>query len=293
MRRTRERTLVRERRGFALPIVMLLALVVGLTSSVMLTRHVAQVRLVQSQYESYQVQHGIRGLQEIVGNWFALNTRIGVEQYLDPDGLAATLYPGDGTKIEIRLFQASGRLLSNTSRVQSGLAIELEDANRRLERSVRRREERDLLTRPVGPAGISVVDADRRVLEAVIEAVTDGQGAIGLMSELDERIERNEDSPIGAQDLGRIITEQDFDPEVTQKLAALLSPVRRLWEMELRVLGTGVNITRGELARYRAYVSVPEEGSSISLPFLSWETVEPEQAATRERAQRQLQAGRR
>ena len=260
-------------RGFALPIVMLLAIVAGLTASVMLMRHAAQVRTVQRQLDSYQTQHGVRGIQEIVGMWVSLNAGRDMEDIVDPDGHALTIFPGDGTRIEIRIFQASGRLLDNLDRVGSELRPTLRDAARRLRDDVRRDTEYDRLTRAVGAPQIAVQHARDEVLEAVI-AATAGTGSVaGILGEIREGLDDADESSLTSNEIGRIITEQDLEPGPSAALARLLGVRDSLWELELRVVGTGINITAGEIARYRAMVTVPEAGTSMSIPFLSWQEI--------------------
>lgn len=260
-------------RGFALPIVMLLAIVAGLTASVMLMRHAAQVRTVQRQLDSYQTQHGVRGIQEIVGLWVSLNGGRDIEDITDPDGHVLTIFPGDGTKIEIRMFQASGRLLDNLDSVGSEMRQTLGDAVSRLRDDVRRDTEYEGLTRVVGAPQVAVQHAEDEVLEAVIAAAAGPGSVAGILGEIRERLEDSDESQITSNEIGQIITEQGLDPGPSAALARLLGARDSLWEMELSVVGTGINITAGEIARYRAMVTVPEAGTTMSIPFLSWQEI--------------------
>lgn len=269
------------RGGYALPLVLLLTIVAGLTASVMLTRHAAQVRTVERQITSYQTQHGVRGIQELVGTWVAMNAGRELEDLTDPDGLVLSIEPGDGTRIEIRMAQASGRLLTELDAVEPDIRLDLADAGERLRDRVRDDRRLRNLTREVGPPGIAIQHADETVLETVIAAAA-GPGAVPeILSSLQPLLDRalDDQSPITSNEIATEITRSDLEPAEAASLARLLGVRDNLWEMELRVIGVGINAAAGELARYRAMVTVPETSSSMSIPFLSWEDItgRPEQ----------------
>ncbi len=163
-------------RGFAFPLVMLLALVSGLVAAVLLERHSITSLAMARQINGYRQYHQSAGLRELVNRWMQ-SSRGRLQDSIMADGLAFRLrMPRSGT-IEVYFFDAQGMALSDYSGLGGRRREIVQDTAALLTNPPP-----DLagvvaadpgpLTRAHGPASISIRSAPPAVLEALCLAVT-------------------------------------------------------------------------------------------------------------------------
>lgn len=160
------------RRAFVMPIVMLLALIVGLLSSIILARAAQRSGVVRDQLEGYRASHRDRGVKELVGAWLmysASQDLVAMTGGGPAGGEAFTVRIGRDETVSVRIEPAQTRARINPIglNVSDGrLAREVEAILRERfgEAGLRQR------TRTVGPATIDAARAQDDVLEAFAQA---------------------------------------------------------------------------------------------------------------------------
>lgn len=118
------------RRGFALPMVILLALIGTLAVSMLLMSHASSHRATVRQVESYVDAHRAAGIQECILRW--LDTVRGkLNESIDSDGHAFTMnvQGSAGGTVKVFFRDAQGALLTETSAVSGRRREILDDAN--------------------------------------------------------------------------------------------------------------------------------------------------------------------
>jgi len=167
----RSRARTRLGRGFALPLVLIISLVVSTLIAVVLWRQTAQSLLVQKQIERYSGHHIAAGLKEVIGAWVSSVGNRPLHEAIEADGLALTLIPEAGVSVEVYFFEGQGTVLSDLG----GLTDESFRRARGILGALAREEPRRLgeLTRKYGPVAVSVNTAPEVVLRSAIT------GAIG------------------------------------------------------------------------------------------------------------------
>lgn len=272
----------RTSRGFVLPVVILLVVMVGAVSSIMLERHVARTKTVQRQLDAYQEHHGVRSLQAVVEAWRKSPTAQPrtVEDMLEDDGLAFTVDPGDNTRILVYLFRGQGTMLRRVGGISGD---DREPAMRAIEwlhNEVKNPSERALLVRDAGPMAVDVNTADPVVLRAIVRGVLgDGSEARAYEGRLiDARMGGQE---IRLQTLSNFATESGLDADQRTLVNKFLTVSPEVWRFRIDVRGTGVASGMGLVSRYGGLLHL---GSSTSTgtntfeeptPFLSWERLNP------------------
>lgn len=164
------------RRGFALPIVIVLALIVGIVAAVVLERQGAQRQIVARQLYGYQDTHFERGVREVVGQW--TDSLIGqpLEKMIAPDGHALDIQRPDGSLISIYLFDGQGTVLTELAGLSGTDAADAEGVLNEL-RSHHPGDIDPAIGRPVGPARVCAASAPGEVLEAVGAYAKGGKNA--------------------------------------------------------------------------------------------------------------------
>ena len=234
-------------RGFVMPIIILLMVVVGLTISLSLRRLSAQQLVVARQVSAYYEHHSGRGLQEAIGAWLRQQNGRELDEVLEPNtGKAMDIILSDGSVVSISLFDAQGTMLSDLSSVgvnqidEVGLSLQI------LSWTVGT-EEYMQYTRPFGPSGVSVHTAPEIVLRSIGESVAEGKGIrfaddIKLIRDSGERITR--------QMLVESATRAGVNSEQRAAILRRFSTDVQIWGVVVEVRG-GRGLSKGRLlARY-------------------------------------------
>jgi len=164
------------RRGFALPLVLLLALTAMLSIGLMLSRHSTSHLAVERQVSIYKDHHRHMGIQELIDRWSA-TTRGSVRDRLGDGGLAFELQLPTGARASVYLEDAQGTALND---LRSGAGRERRYARLLLADleqfpDAQTEEGKGRLFRPDGPARLSLHTASADVLESLARAVAPGR----------------------------------------------------------------------------------------------------------------------
>lgn len=271
-------------RGFVLPVVVLLILVVGLALGVAMARQGVQSNIVARQVTSYQEHHAGRGLQEAIGAWLrTLSTReiadsIGENGHamdiLLPGGDVASVYVADGQGTALASLNGlGGESLENAARVLDSLLSFADTDTYR--RSIRR----------FGPWQISPDSASPAVLRAVIGSREADEAAVA--SAVSRLIEARASARIDRGTVIGVFDEAGVSEEAEANILRVFTFQPELWmiTVELKPLGT----TR-IVARYGgvAYIGSAAEfgGAGRAGTFLSWENLGLDDRAARETIER-------
>jgi hypothetical protein len=266
-------------RGFVLPVVILLVIVLGATATVMLQRHVARSKTVERQLRAYQEHHGSRSIQAVMEAWLKTPTAQprGVEQMLEANGLALVIDPGDGTTIEVYLFRGQDTLLARPTAVREQDREDATLAVQILQGLVGTGEAYRLRTRSVGPQAVDVNTASPEVLTAIVQAVLgDSLGADRYENALLDAAQSGD--PVTLQTLANIATEASIESDARSTLNRFLTITPELWSFRVDLLGPPT-LGRPLLSRYRGLLLLGDTTVAATNtfeqppPFLSWESV--------------------
>jgi hypothetical protein len=271
------------RRGFVLPIVILLVVMVGAVSAIMLDRHVARSKTVQRQIDAYQEHHGVRSLQTVIEAWRKTPTAQprDLADMLEDDGLALSVEPGDSTRIEIYLFPGQDTLLGRVGGLRQQERDAAERAIRVLASRVESRDELDLYLRDAGPLAVDVAIASPLLIESIVGGVLgEGPEARAYSQRLVET--RLSGEEIGLQTLSNIATESGIDSDQRALINRFFTVSPEVWRFRVDVRATGVAAGLGIVSQYAGLIRIGSStnpaGSTFEepTPFLSWERLNPD-----------------
>ncbi len=234
-------------RAFALPMVILAMVVVGLTISVSLSRFTAQNKVVDRQIRGYHEHHAGRGLQEAIGAWLRQQNGRDLFDVLDPNtGHAMDIELDDGSVVSVYLRDGQGTALSNlTGRTQA----EVDEGGAVLRELARNVSQYQYLkmTRPFGPLQISVSSADELLILNACNAIMDGHGK-NLADEILQA--RQQEGRLDRTRMGAITTEIGLSGEERAMVQRIFATDIELWAVIVEVrAGSGAG--RGRLtSRY-------------------------------------------
>lgn len=270
------------RRAFALPLVMLLA-VVGMIAATMIVEFQARARLAEMrQIETCREHHEQQGLVETIELWF----RFGRPPAIPGDGTIGFVIEGERhEKYRVEVSDAQGRLLDSPAGL-AGLDEDVAACYQRAVQAVRGQAQPERYLRQRGPAPVNINAASPAVLDALARAVEDSGAARRFVSlVLDQRAERK----IEASAMQRLISEAGINDTAQAELMAAIftteSVLRRV-EVEVR------DPIRHTIARHTGLLmgENPRAGQAVAgnnrWAFLTWERVsqdDPQQQSRRSR----------
>ncbi|MBL8765191.1 MAG: hypothetical protein JNM07_13075 [Phycisphaerae bacterium] len=273
-------------RAFALVLVVMLSLVVGVTGVIILDR-VGIGRLASdSQVEVYKSHHSGAGMNELFKDW-ARTVKNDVASNLTPDGLAFEVkLPRDGL-VRMYLGDAQGAAL----RKPRGLTEPALSAARRAARTLAASGAKaargvvgtgQALLREVGPARVSLNSAPEPVLLAVAQASMDGDAAQQVVNAI--MIKRAQ-GPIRQLELAGIMEEAVVKPDERTLFESLVEATPTLWWAEADVLGAGGRVEErwAGLIEVRPVNETSGERFGNSGPVLEWARIRPEESRRRNR----------
>lgn len=244
------------RRGFALPLVVLLALVASLMVAVMLDRSTTQAYMVKRQLDNYRDDHFAKGMQEAIDSWMKSVATKPMLEMLEHDGHAMDLELADGVILKLYVFDAQGSVLTDFAMLQgdsitdaqgvamaySGISVEeLQKASKALaetEQKVRTagRYTPVSLTRRYGSPAVSANSAPDPVLAAVANFASGPE----LVQQLIDAVNvARADKPLAANDLADLIAKLQTEPEIRAILQRLLTAQPTFWQLEARLFRVG------------------------------------------------------
>ncbi|MGE3107949.1 MAG: hypothetical protein AB7G11_10655 [Phycisphaerales bacterium] len=256
-------------RGFALPLVILIALVASLTIGLILMRHGSSHVAVERQIEVYRNHHRHMGVQELIDRWLA-TTRGSVRERLGDGGLAFELAV-PGSTIRVYLEDAQGAALED---LQSLHGPETRYARRMLSildaSAITSTDEgRSLVFRKEGPGRVSIHTARPEVLDALAQSVAPTGAWERFSREIQQRRSQRE---LIAGDVRGAGTDAGLSGEEVTGLEMMLTAEPTLWKVTVLLSGTG----RREGAQ--GLIEVASEPSSMgrATRFLTWRDLKPD-----------------
>lgn len=258
------------RRGFVMPMVLLLSMVVAIVAALLLERMATQDLVVRRQVHNYRMHHFERGVREVVGAWIASLNQQPLDKMLEEDGHALDLKLPDGSIAAVYLFEGQGSLLARPDGLTE---VQREDGAavvRELWR-ITGGEPAPEYFRPVGPLAVSAKSAPDEVLLAIGAAVAgEGGGARFAEALLDKR---NSGVEVTEEDLTNAINEH-LEGEGRDRVRRLITARPDLWVAVIDVYGPGQRL----VSRFGGRFTLPGEYNSKTIgtlqsmgPFLSWE----------------------
>ena len=265
------------RRGFALPLVIAVIVIASILITAVLTRHSGQAMLTQRHIDRYAEHHAFKGLEEAVTAWINGNSGGSIRDALDVDGHAFDIELPDGQKLVVYFEDAQGTVLGRFS----GLADnDLDDAAATVEGLRRTAHERaPAYLRKEGPLAVSLVSAEREVLQAVSLAVLSPTAADALVGEL---LSLQVSDDLSSETLRTAFEAAGVSTEDQGRLARLLTTepsLYRVWVDLMAPQGSEPLVTYKGLCLGGSARGAARTGTSITRnsAFLSWERVVTEQ----------------
>lgn len=262
-------------RGFALPLVILLTLVVGLGVAVLFQRHGVAALAARRQADDYIHRHAGLGMRELISRWLT-TVRGKLQESLDSDGFAFSLALPDGGRVDVTIEDAQGTILSRTDDLTGRRREIVELMNYTLKPLAP--ELREQLTRQHGPSEISIESARPEVLLALASAIAGPDAADDVMRSLTQR--RDDQAPgrtLTMDQIARALSEARMEPPQIAEFQAMLTTTPTLWLAIAEVKGSGGRV----LERAGGLIEINSERIdpfNQNGPFLTWDLMPLEEA---------------
>jgi hypothetical protein len=281
------------RRAFALPIVILLALVAALAGTLLLELQSNSSLAVNRQARVYEDHHLAAGMRELIDQWI-LTGGGDIADRLEDDGLAFELELPQNKRVRVYLEDAQGTVLRDTSSVGGAPARLLDRIIDQLElvavppplpvynadgTIAGPVEQPPPLFRNVGPIQVSVNSATEQVLDAVASAMSNPDAARTLMRQI--RSEARPGSRITPEDLNSMITSlRNLSTTDAQEFRSVLTAQPMLWRLTVETRHGSLSTAPTE--RSAALIQLPVAGQTLGptgVIVLSWEDAAPQATA--------------
>ncbi len=236
------------RRAFAMPMVIMLALVSALAVAVMLQRQDAQMRTVQAILDGYTAHHSAFGVRAVVRKWLTMQKADDLSELAGTGGVAHRFALPDDVFVSVRV--ADGQGLPSV-RTESLGALTLDYYTR-----VRERVEAidPGLLRDLGPPLISINAAPAEVLGALIEDEDEGPRLA------DRFIKARERKPLTRDDTVDLLRRAGIEDVQQTQILALLTFEPSLWRLEAAVQTAA---RPEEVRRFDMLVEVGQGGAKV------------------------------
>jgi hypothetical protein len=256
--------------AFALPLVILLALVAGLTAGLILQRQGTGSLAVQRQVESYRLRHRNLGMQEIVDRWLQ-TTRGPIPDRLQRDGLAFELIFKRGERASVYLRDGQGTVLRKLDGLRGAERARGREIVRLLESTgLLVNADGESLFRDAGPLKISVTAAAPEVLRAACQAAAPEGDWERLARELERK---RDEGAVVHNDIRSIALAAGFTEEQIAAAEQVLTAEPVLWKVEIEASETDRSGIR-RIERHGGLLEVPPPqaaGPGLSTRFLTWD----------------------
>jgi hypothetical protein len=213
-RRSRPRLRRGFRRGFALPLVILLLLISSMTIVVIMQRQNAQTRLVNGMIDDYQTHHAAFGVRAIVRKWIFNKSGEDLAEFAAKDGVSYRFVLPNEVYVSAWVLDGQGVPVANPT--------DIGPANVRYYKEItdRIRLKTDKPLRVRGPSAISIATAPRAILESLVEDEDVGRRMAERIIKARERRPMDRDemmrqlrrSGLEDNDIARIVAITTFDP---------------------------------------------------------------------------------
>ena len=251
-------------RAYALPLVLLLALVAGLTLTAMLERQSAQALTVSRLVEGYDAHHAERGVRELADGWLKSVTSQALSGAVDTEPRhALRVRLDDDRTLDLYVSQAQHRLLS---RFDGLAAHDTADARRILRAARRLGVEPE--TRPAGPVAVAVATASRDTLRAVALSVLDDEDLADSLA--DALIRERDRKPVTEGSVASVANSLGIEADTRAGLVRLLTSSPSLFAVRAKLHAPGRTVVYEGLATLAGGGSAAGAPVSRDSSFLSW-----------------------
>ncbi|MEM8757290.1 MAG: hypothetical protein AAGF47_05865 [Planctomycetota bacterium] len=259
------------RRGFVMPVVVLLALVGGLVVGVVLTRASQRAVITQAQLDAYRDAHREFGMKSIITSWINYSQSTSVEELTGGGGEGGKAFRTElpsGDLVEASFFPAQAAVLIEPA-AQDGQGA----------RIVRAMRDLDLPdTRPVGPLSVDAARASQQTIASLLAAaLQDDELAADLASDI---VRTRRDGEIARSELDAVMNELGLEPDARRMAERVLTAEPSLWRVRTVYTPRRLGRAQQEPVVYEGYVDLPdgrvESSTAISSNevFLSWYRVD-------------------
>lgn len=257
------------RRGFVMPLVVLMALVTSMMVAVLLNRNAVRRSDAEWELNSYVEEHRQRGVREIVAVWLQFTGQQDFESMLGSDGTAFTLDYSGGRRLVVKLLPAQGAPVIDPEGVDVS-QVQGTILSPKLQRDIVERTAEILgsraesLGRRSGPIAVSLYDASAEVIRAMAQAVLQNdQLAEEYTNQLLRR--RDEASAVDRPALLNLARDVGIPDNQQTQLAAMWTTLPALWSVRVELTGPGVAGRDQTIGRYEALVFIPREETTSPL----------------------------
>ncbi len=261
-------------RAFAMPMVLVLVVIVGIMSAVMLERQAAQRMIVQRQLGWYQEHHARLGLQEGIEAWLrSLPTNLDLAATLPADGHFLDLELQDGTEAVVSFLERQDAVLTDLAAVDNATVDAAAAVVDAVATAFGPAGPPDDGLRTVGPPSLSVHTASAELLEIAASAVIGDAGTGKVFARALVADRENNGGRCTPSAIGTAASQAGLEAEVR-------ASVTRMFTVRPTLFYATVELRRSSyeppLARYGGYfVVAPIRGSNASATarsaFLTWE----------------------
>jgi len=256
--------------AFALPLVIMLTLVAGLTIAVMLERQTTQTMSVMRQIDGYQTHHTELGVRNLVDGWLKSISQKSLENVTADEQHILDITSG-GTTYSIYISDAQGTVLLGFE----GLEGQQLSRARMIARAYRPADPDSDQGREVGPVEISMRAASPEAIRAVAMSVLNDEG---MADDFADRLIslRNRDNLTDGS-VAATAAELGIDNDARASLQSLITLSPKLFS--IRTVRNGSNDEPEEeffgLAQFRSGQQGVGQRISKDSEFLSWRAGEP------------------
>lgn len=263
--------------GFALPMVVMVIMVMGVMVGVMLDRQNAQMLVYQRQLESYSSHHTTAGFGEAIEAWLRSNSPRLLRNSLGQEGAAFELAVEGGQTVRVSFLDAQGLALADLAGLPDTQVLMGREMLIRMRQSLGADAAR--WTRLDGPLAISVRSAPEEVMRAAAETALSGDGdADSLVSEI---LKAREEAGAEPVDMNAVMASANVPEAMQARVRSMFAGETVLWQGLAEVVGSASSFQ--EPVRYRFWANVRSgtragsDGASLlrsSSSILRWERVQ-------------------
>ncbi|MEO1007294.1 MAG: hypothetical protein AAFX79_01875 [Planctomycetota bacterium] len=221
------------RRGFALPLVVLLAMVATIAMAVMMQRQGQQNLTLVRQVQWTKDRHLERGLREVIGAWLpSAGRRLG--EISSQGGHALDIQFDDGRSVRVEVFDAQGSALANFDGIRESQLDEAVTVLEAVEEAAGGGDTFERWTRDIGPLQISARTAPEPLIAAAASAALSPGRAADLARDL--VLAREEpDAAGGSHWMRRLISDYSETGQERTLLTAVFTAEADLWSLRITV----------------------------------------------------------
>lgn len=209
----------RDRRGFAMPLMLLVLLSAALIVTVAMQRQAAQTRLIERQINEYRRRHDMYGVRAVVLKWVKELTRTDLASYADDPSKTHVFELPSGARAVARVSDGQGLPIRSSASVENELKPQYFAMLARL-------KSRPDLMRGMGPWQISVNGAPREVLEAMT-----GENGPSFAEEVIRLRSRGRGDGVDRAEFSRVVSTLSMDSQDRQFITRAAVFDSTLWKI--------------------------------------------------------------